>query len=96
MSLDTMSFNNQTRNWKSVERICRWNKSATSCWFLLIEVVPADDSWLLRLLKNKRFDIRTATEDDQQQLKNMFIVIHFRSGGSISCLNTQHGTWNSN
>ncbi|KZV19728.1 hypothetical protein F511_35374 [Dorcoceras hygrometricum] len=41
-------------------------------------------------------DIRTATEDDQQQLRNLFIVIHFRSGGSISWLNTQHDTWNSN
>ncbi|KZV55946.1 hypothetical protein F511_10264 [Dorcoceras hygrometricum] len=41
-------------------------------------------------------DIRTAPEDDQQQLRNLFIVIHFRSGGSISCLNIQHDTWNSN
>ncbi|KZV14264.1 dihydrolipoyl dehydrogenase 2, chloroplastic-like [Dorcoceras hygrometricum] len=51
-------------------------------------------SRFLRLLKNN--DIRTATEDDQQQLRNLFIVIHLRSGGSISCLNTQHDTWNSN
>ncbi|KZV29101.1 Regulator of nonsense transcripts-like protein [Dorcoceras hygrometricum] len=37
-------------------------------------------------------DIRTATEEDQQQFRNLFIVIQFRSGGSISCLNTQHDT----
>ncbi|KZV39522.1 hypothetical protein F511_37263 [Dorcoceras hygrometricum] len=51
-------------------------------------------SWLLRLLKNN--DIRTATENDQQQLRNLFIVIHLLSGENISCLNTQHDTWNSN
>ncbi|KZV24590.1 hypothetical protein F511_11827 [Dorcoceras hygrometricum] len=39
---------------------------------------------------------RTANEDDEQQLRNLFIVIHLRSGGSISWLNTQHDTWNSN
>ncbi|KZV30772.1 hypothetical protein F511_40698 [Dorcoceras hygrometricum] len=41
-------------------------------------------------------NIRTASEDDEQQLRNLFIVIHPRSGGSISCLNTQRDTWNSN
>ncbi|KZV33702.1 hypothetical protein F511_31054 [Dorcoceras hygrometricum] len=46
--------------------------------------------------KQENNDIRTATEDDQQQLRNLFIVIHLRSGGSISCLNTQHDTWTSN
>ncbi|KZV20579.1 hypothetical protein F511_30922 [Dorcoceras hygrometricum] len=57
--------------------------------------------WLLPQLviasaEEQENDIRTATEYDQQQLRNLFIVIHFRSGGSISCLNTQHDTWNSN
>ncbi|KZV36294.1 hypothetical protein F511_18709 [Dorcoceras hygrometricum] len=46
--------------------------------------------------KEQENDIRTVTEDDQQQLRNLVIVIYFRSGGSISCLNTQHDTWNSN
>ncbi|KZV46689.1 hypothetical protein F511_38673 [Dorcoceras hygrometricum] len=41
-------------------------------------------------------DIRIATEEDQQKLRSLFIVIHFQSGGSISYVNTQHDTWNSN
>ncbi|KZV16749.1 hypothetical protein F511_41645 [Dorcoceras hygrometricum] len=57
-------------------------------WFLLQLVVASAEE--------QENDIRTATEEDQQQLKNLFIVIHFRSDGSISCLNTQHDTWNSN
>ncbi|KZV55625.1 hypothetical protein F511_32200 [Dorcoceras hygrometricum] len=56
--------------------------------------------WLLLLVvastEEQENDIRTATEEDQQQLRNLVTVIHFRSGGSISCLNTQHDTWNSN
>ncbi|KZV55992.1 hypothetical protein F511_12050 [Dorcoceras hygrometricum] len=56
--------------------------------------------WLLLLVvastEEQENDIRTATKEDQQQLRNLFTVIHFRSGGSISCLNTQHDTWNSN
>ncbi|KZV51312.1 hypothetical protein F511_07503 [Dorcoceras hygrometricum] len=56
--------------------------------------------WLLLLVvaatEEQENDIRTATEEDKQQLRNLFTVIHFRSGGSISCLNTQHDTWNSN
>ncbi|KZV44809.1 hypothetical protein F511_09852 [Dorcoceras hygrometricum] len=55
----------------------------------LFTLVVASAEW-------QESDIRTATEEDQQQLRNLFTVIHFRSGGSLSCLNTQHDTWNSN
>ncbi|KZV06976.1 hypothetical protein F511_45543 [Dorcoceras hygrometricum] len=65
---------------------CDWIHVATG--FMLRLVVASAEE--------QENDIRTATEDDQQQLRNLFIIIHFRSGGSISCLNTQHDTWNSN
>ncbi|KZV35986.1 hypothetical protein F511_33672 [Dorcoceras hygrometricum] len=60
-------------------------KSVDSLMYLLLVVASAED---------QENDIGIATEDDQQQLRNLFIVIHFRNGGSISCLNTQHDTWN--
>ncbi|KZV30045.1 phytosulfokine receptor 1-like [Dorcoceras hygrometricum] len=54
-----------------------------------------DDDLVVASAEEQENNIRTAIEDDRQQLRNLFIVIHFRSGGSISCLNTQHDTWNS-
>ncbi|KZV52643.1 DNA topoisomerase 3-alpha-like [Dorcoceras hygrometricum] len=56
------------------------------CDWLLLQLVVAS-------AEEQENDIRIATEDDQQQLRNLFIVIHLLSGGSISCLNTQHDTW---
>ncbi|KZV24688.1 hypothetical protein F511_21897 [Dorcoceras hygrometricum] len=55
-----------------------------TCWFSDVSI-GFDDV-------EQENDIRTATEEDQQQLRNLFTIIHFRSGGSISCLNTQHDT----
>ncbi|KZV45065.1 hypothetical protein F511_12663 [Dorcoceras hygrometricum] len=65
-------------------------------WFMYLLVI--DVYLLVRELvvasaEEQVNDIRTATKEDQRQLKNLFIVIHFRSGGSISCLNTQHNTY---
>ncbi|KZV29100.1 hypothetical protein F511_06595 [Dorcoceras hygrometricum] len=50
------------------------------------------DDLVVASAEEQENDIRTATEEDQQQFRNLFIVIQFRSGGSISCLNTQHDT----
>ncbi|KZV14114.1 hypothetical protein F511_44386 [Dorcoceras hygrometricum] len=38
-----------------------------------------DDDLVVASAEEQENDIRTATEDDQQQLRNLFIVIHFRS-----------------
>ncbi|KZV21994.1 putative prolyl 4-hydroxylase 9 [Dorcoceras hygrometricum] len=95
MSFDTMSFSNQTRNWKSVDRLLYLLviQSREQCDTVLI---MKQEMLVVASAEEQENDIRTTTEDDQQQLRNLVIVIYFRSGGSISCLNTQHETWNSN
>ncbi|KZV44219.1 Vesicle-fusing ATPase family protein [Dorcoceras hygrometricum] len=72
-----------------VVTICRVDKSEV----LVVLISPHDSKRLLLQLvvasaEEQENDIRTATEDDQQQLRNLFIVIHFRSGSEEQGLRT--------